>query len=163
MADEDPQDDQGNQPAESPKDLRAAADDGRRARAEAEAVKREMAFLKAGIDTDSPKGKAFVKLYEDDLDSEKIRQGFAELFGDAQPSTQNQLPPEEMAQSEARGALANQADSPGDGSVSPWKAAEDRYRQIVDEGGRDELAYGAALSHIIGAANAGDKRVIRPS
>lgn len=166
MADEDQQDDQqqqGDKPAENPKDLRAAAEDGRRARAEAEAAKREMAFLRAGIDTESPKGKAFMKLYEDDLESEKIRQGFAELFGDAQPTTQNEVPVEEQRQTEARGALSNQAGVPGDGSPSPWAAAESRYKEIRDEGGREEIAFGAALSHIIGAANRGDQRVISPS
>ena len=159
MADEDQQDDQQ---AESPKDLRAAADDGRRARAEAEAMKREMALLRAGIDTSSPKGQAFLKLYEGELETDPIRVQFAELFGDAQPTTQHQLSPEELAQSETRAALANQADLPGDGSPDPWTAARAAFTEVVQEGGRDEIAFGAALSHIIGAANAGDKRVSQP-
>lgn len=53
-------------------ELRDAADRGRQATAEAEAVKRENAFLKAGIDPDSPKAKYFVKGYDGELTKDAI-------------------------------------------------------------------------------------------
>jgi hypothetical protein len=46
--------------------------------AEAEAVKREMAFIKAGIPTDNPMSKYFVKGYDGDITPEAIRQAAEE-------------------------------------------------------------------------------------
>jgi hypothetical protein len=46
--------------------------------AEAEALKREMAFIKAGIPTDNPMSKYFVKGYDGDITPEAIRQAAEE-------------------------------------------------------------------------------------
>ena len=46
--------------------------------AEAETAKRELAFVKAGIDPNSPMSKYFMKGYEGDLDPDAIRQAAVE-------------------------------------------------------------------------------------
>lgn len=53
--------------------LRRAQKEAKKAQREAEEAKRAMAFLKAGIDPDSPKAKYFVKGYEGDIDVEAIK------------------------------------------------------------------------------------------
>lgn len=163
MAD-DEQDPEGQEPEPSPKDLRAAAADGKRARAEAEAAKRELAFHKAGINTDSTAGKMFMQFYEGDLEAAAIKAGFAEL-GIGPPSAepppnQQQLTPEELAQTQQRAALATESGAPGDGSKHPWDTAYDSFNQARRDGTPVEMAFGAAVGHIIGAANAGDERVL---
>ena len=46
--------------------------------AEAETARRELAFVKAGIDPNSPMSKYFMKGYEGDLDPDAIRQAAVE-------------------------------------------------------------------------------------
>jgi hypothetical protein len=63
------------------KALRAAAEDGKRAREEAAAARRELLFVKAGVDTESKLGKLLFKTYEGD-DLEALKQEWTELSGD---------------------------------------------------------------------------------
>ena len=56
--------------------------------AEAEAAKRELAFVKAGIDPLQPMSKYFVKAYDGELDPEAIRQAAVEAQLISPPDTQ---------------------------------------------------------------------------
>jgi hypothetical protein len=62
--------------------------------AEAEAAKRELAFVKAGIDPLQPMSKYFVKAYDGELDPEAIRQAAVEAQLISPP--QNQPSADEM-------------------------------------------------------------------
>lgn len=62
--------------------------------AEAEAAKRELAFVKAGIDPLQPMSKYFVKAYDGDLNPEAIRQAAVEAQLISPP--QNQPSADEM-------------------------------------------------------------------
>jgi len=62
-----------NDNSDNLQDLRDAAERGRLATGENSDLKREMAFLKAGIDTDSKIGGMLLKTYEGELDVEAIR------------------------------------------------------------------------------------------
>ena len=53
--------------------LRKAADEGRTARQEADLAKRELAFVKAGINTDTKPAQALLKSYSGDLTTEAIQ------------------------------------------------------------------------------------------
>ena len=69
MSDYDDNDDLETTTDEAPKrnwrrDLEEQAAQAKQAAAEAEAAKRELAFLKAGIDLDSPGGKLLAKAYD---------------------------------------------------------------------------------------------------
>jgi len=72
------------------KQLEKETADLRKQVAEAESAKRELAFVKAGIDPLQPMSKYFVKAYDGELDPEAIRQGAveAQLISppDAQPT-----------------------------------------------------------------------------
>jgi hypothetical protein len=59
----------------------------RAARAEAEAAKRELAFVKAGVPLDNPVAKYFIKGYDGEITPEAIRAA-AEEANLVQPSTQ---------------------------------------------------------------------------
>ena len=60
--------------------------------AEAELTRRELAFMKAGIDPDSPMSKYFVKGYDGELTQEAIRQAAieAQLISPPNPITQDE-------------------------------------------------------------------------
>lgn len=60
------------------KELEKEAAELRKQIAEAETAKRELAFVKAGIDPNSPMSKYFMKGYEGDLDPDAIRQAAVE-------------------------------------------------------------------------------------
>ena len=72
------------------KQLEKETADLRKQVAEAESAKRELAFVKAGIDPLQPMSKYFVKAYDGELDPEAIRQAAveAQLISppDAQPT-----------------------------------------------------------------------------
>lgn len=53
---------------------------------EAELAKRELAFIKTGIDTSSPTGKLFAKAYDGPADPDEIRKA-AEEYGLVQPQS----------------------------------------------------------------------------
>lgn len=62
------------------KALREAAEQGKRAAQELEAAKRELAFAKAGVDTESKLGSMLLKTYEGDLtDVDALRAEWNEL------------------------------------------------------------------------------------
>ena len=59
---------------ETPKGLRRAANKGKKLESENQQLKRELAFYKAGIDTDDPKMRYFVKGYDGDLTADSVRE-----------------------------------------------------------------------------------------
>lgn len=76
-------DDQPNEPQQNPvrarmKQLEKEAKELRRQVAEFSQASREMSFVKAGIKTDDPKFKYFLKGYDGDLSPEAIRQAAEE-------------------------------------------------------------------------------------
>jgi ribosomal protein L12E/L44/L45/RPP1/RPP2 len=81
----------------SAKDLRALRKKARTAdelNPKYAAQERELAFLKAGINTDDPKMKYFVKAYEGDLSGEAVKAAAIEAGLVAPP--QQQIDPEEL-------------------------------------------------------------------
>lgn len=64
---------------EKPSDLRKAADEGKKAKAENAQLKRDLAFMKAGINLEDPKMTYFVKGYDGDLAPAAIRQAAIEV------------------------------------------------------------------------------------
>jgi hypothetical protein len=70
------------------KQLEKETADLRKQVAEAESAKRELAFVKAGIDPLQPMSKYFVKAYDGELDPEAIRQAAVEAQLISPPDTQ---------------------------------------------------------------------------
>jgi hypothetical protein len=109
------------------KDLRRAADQSKAVKAENAALKRELAFTKAGIDSSNPTLAYFVKGYEGELEPSVIRQAAIDA-GFIQGQTQS--PADQQA------AFAQQrVAAVGDGSIpefdgsGPLLALEKAYAE----------------------------------
>lgn len=80
----------------TPRGLRKALDrtdaKAKQAAAEAAAAKRELAFVKAGVDTDSKLGKLFANGYDGEVTVEAIRAAYAEI--NPAPAAQVKVEPE---------------------------------------------------------------------
>ena len=75
------------------RDLEKRAKGAESAKAEAEAARRELAMLKAGIDLDTPQGKLFAKAYDGEASLEAVKAA-AEEYGVIQ--AMNAIPTEEL-------------------------------------------------------------------
>jgi hypothetical protein len=148
------------------KELREAADRGRKASQELDTMKREMAFLKAGVDTDSKAGQLLFKAYDGELDTELLRVEAEELgiLKDVQSA-----PRSEPDSTEADVHVANQrrdlaADSiaPDTQTESPYDAGHREFQKMIADGRpKDESA--ARFVHTVLEAASGanpDPRVI---
>jgi len=144
------------------KELRDAADRGKKASQELDAMKREMAFLKAGVDTDTKAGQLLYKAYDGDLETESIQAEWAELApGAAAP------PPEPDATDDARVSqerqnLASDNVPPENQTESPYDAGHRQFQEMIADGRpKDESA--ARFVHTVLEAAGGadpDQRVI---
>ena len=122
--------------SESPRGLRRAANKGKKLESENQQLKRELAFFKAGIDTDDPRMKYFAKGYEGELTADAVRQaamdaGFIQTQSAAQNS-QNQ----EIASAQQRVLTASAGAIYEDSSED---AAFSRLEQAMEEGGVDAM------------------------
>ena len=154
-----------DQPTEGDiRDFRAAKDEAAEARRQADQARRELAFLKAGIDTESGPGKWFAKAYDGDLTVEAIKAA-AEADGigaptPPEPAPQVQIPEDERAQTRERAALATGAEPPTGEvpSPDPKRQALREFQKERDDGARLEDAGAAYFDHLFAAAYTGDKR-----
>lgn len=118
-------------------ELREAADRGRTATAENDQLKREMAFLRAGIDDSTPLGKMFVSAYDGELTAEAIRAAALEVGAYEAPKDPEPTPDQLQQQTirdQLQGGGASSAGQPAagaNGEVS--KTAQDKAREIYDE------------------------------
>lgn len=176
------EDDDGNKFARMPydqardqRDLARQASDNATKAAEGDAAKRELALIKAGVDTDTALGKLFAKSYDGELTADAIKAAAAEIPGLVTPVTDaatttdgaEQLTPEqveaarvEAEQTGARQALASGAAAVGVVEVDPIDAAGQAADAVRKRGGTDTTAAVAALNTLVGAAASGDKRVL---
>lgn len=122
--------------SDSPRGLRRAANKSKKLESELQATKRELAFLKAGINPEDPKMKYFVKGYEGDLSAEAVRQAALEagfLASQQQapdPQQQAIASAEQRVSSAAAGAIYE--DSSEDAALA-------RLEQAMEEGGVDAM------------------------
>lgn len=171
MAYQDPSDPQdqndGSQITLSREQIRSMERDAKEARA----AKRELAFVKAGIDTDTPLGTLFATAYEGPLDKEAIETAWKAVApapaapSEPPPPAAEEEPPPPAADAsfeEERRRLA--AGSDGDDGTppdrDPRKVAIETGQKLLQDGKSREDAMAEAFSSIAGAAAAGDSRVI---
>ena len=150
--------------------LRAEIKDRNTRLAEAESAKRELAFVKAGIDTSSKLGQLFAKSFEGDVsDVEAIKAEAKELGlldppAHAEPSSTPAAEPHvsDPADNSAaeRSALASGASSDDGSGVDPRQVAHDRANDAMAKGASFEVAAGGYIADLAKAAIAGDQRVI---
>ncbi len=150
------------------KALREAAKAGKADRAENEQLKRELAFAKAGVDTESKLGGMLSKTYEGDLnDIDALKAEWAELNptqGSAGDEAPSDAPVPEgfqdpSQQQQHRDQLAGQAagDAPKE-TIHPVDAAFEQFHanKALPMEDRQE----AAMAHVLGAYFQGDSRVM---
>lgn len=145
------------------KELRHLADEGRKALAEAEQARRELAFVKAGVDTDTKLGKLLLRTYDGELTVDAIKAEAAELGLFKAPSTNEDVNDAERSQSRERADLASDSSvGSEDTSEHPHEAALKAFEAARKQGDTREIAAGAAFAEILKAAHRGDQRIILP-
>lgn len=138
---------------------------------------RENAMLRAGVDLDSPLGAMFVRGYNGEQTPEAIRAAFAEISPPATPpppaeapvasappvqvqTTTLQATPEEAAAILASQSLAHGQPPQAAPDPHPSHAAVSDYYTDLKAGVVTRDAEARAVHRVLGAAAAGDQRVI---
>ena len=139
-------------PDNTPKALRRAAREGKRAKQEADALRRELAFVKAGVDTSTKLGAMFATAYTGELTEEAVRASWAEILPGAGTFRAADVDEDggpiysdyERASTRERQALANNATgwTPAP-KLSPTVAATQAADIVRADGGSDEDASAA--------------------
>ena len=158
---DDEMDDQEAGQSNNLKDLRRAAEDGRAARAEAEDFRRELAFLKAGVDTETKLGKLLLKTYDGELTSEAIQFEAREVgaFGTVRATNDVVVDDSERNQSRERMNLSVESPAAGVDTPHPNQVARDAFDAAMRAGDPRDIAAGAAFAEILKAAHRGDERI----
>lgn len=157
-------------PADSLAELRAAAERGKTADAEAAAARRELAFLKAGIDTDTGVGKLLFENYKGDPTKDAVLAAASE-YGIAPKATDEQPPPaaepptyndDERSQTRERANLATGSEVPaGEPNADPIAEGYSEYLAARATGVPQNDAADHVIGRIMKAAYAdGDPRVL---
>ena len=109
------------------KDLRRAANESKTVKAENAQLKRDLSFLKAGIDLDDPKMTYFVKGYDGELEPTAIRQAAVDA-GFIQGQVQNPADQQAAAAQQRVAAVGDGSIPEFDGS-GPMLALEKAYAE----------------------------------
>jgi hypothetical protein len=133
--------------------------------AEAKTARRELAFVKAGIDTSTKLGQLFVKSYDGDIaDVEAIKAEAVDLGILQVPSTtgDNAADSDEPGDTSAqeRSSLASGATGDDGSGVDPRQTAISRAQEAMKQGATFEHAAGGFVAELAKAAMSGDQRVV---
>ncbi len=134
----------------------------------ADALARENAFLKAGINVETPLGALFAQGYGGELETEAIKTAFAAVSPPApEPDPDPNPDPdpvsaEDREAAERRAALLRGGDPNVDNAPDrdPRKVALEHGEKLLAEGKSREEAMATMFSELASAAAAGDDRVI---
>ena len=143
------------------KDLRDAAERGRKATQELDDVRREMAFLKAGVDTESKTGQLLFKAYDGELETEAIQAEAQELgILKAQPSESADDADRETGRQ--RQELVSDNVPPDNQSESPYDVGHREFQEMVAAGRPKEDAAARFVHTVLDAAGGAspDSRVL---
>jgi len=148
------------------KELREAADRGRKASQELDTMKREMAFLKAGVDTDSKAGQLLFKAYDGELDTDLLRIEAEELgiLKDVQPvsrSEPNSTEADVQVAQQRRDLAADHID-PDTQTESPYDAGHREFQKMIADGSPKEDSAARFVHTVLEAAGGAnpDPRVV---
>ena len=144
------------------KELRDAADRGRKASQELDEVKREMAFLKAGVDTESKAGQLLFKAYDGELDTESIQGEWQELVPPSAPPVEKEVVDATDTQvAEQRRELAGDTVPPENQTESPYDAGHREFKEMMDAGRPKEDSAARFIHTVLEAAGGTpDPRVV---
>ena len=147
------------------KELRDAADRGKEAIQERDQLKREVAFMKAGVDTDSKAGQLLFKAYDGELDTESIKADWEALVPAVIPVAEPEQPQENVNQidtqvSEQRQALADESVPVEATTQSPYEQGFQEFKKAYDAGTPKEDSAARFVHTVLEAAGQGDERVL---
>ena len=144
------------------KELRDAADRGKKASQELDSMKREMAFLKAGVDTDTKVGQLLYKAYDGELDTESIQAEWSELAPAAATPPSEPDTTDDARVSSERQALAGDSVPPENQTESPYDAGHREFKEMMDAGRPKEDSAARFVHTVLEAAGGAnpDPRVI---
>lgn len=158
MSDIDPDDNEQPEPDDRKaelKELREAAERGKKAQQEAETARRELAFAKAGIDTDAGVGKLLFQSFQGDPTKEAVLAAAEEYginVGAAEPPAPA-IPEEERTQTRERANLATGAEVPGlEAEPDPIAKGYAEFHELRATGVPQADAADAVLGRIFKAA-----------
>ncbi len=118
------------------KALREAANRSAKNKAEADALRRENAFLKAGINSEDPRLSYFVKGYEGELDPNSIRQAAIDAgfiaASNTPPAQQQAAAAQERVMAASAGATGEAASNDGILSGLDFAYQEKEVEGILD-------------------------------
>ena len=139
------------------KELRDAAERGKKASQELDAMKREMAFMKAGVDTDTKAGQLLFKAYDGELETELIQAEWSELVpaAAAPPPEPETVDATDTQVAQQRQDLAGDSVPPENQTESPYDAGHRAFREMVDAGRPTEDS-AARFVHTVLEAAGGD-------
>ena len=152
---------------EDPSELRKAAEEGSKARRENELLRKEMAFIKAGIDTDSKPARALLENYAGDLTTEAITAEATEwgLVKAAEPAPEPASEPApdlsaERELQEMRDASTGQAAPNTPPTVDAYAAVFKDFEADRENGLSQTDATNRAIGRLVQKAAAGDPTAI---
>lgn len=143
--------------------LREKAEQADAARAAEAQLRKEVAFLKAGIDTDSKLGGLLFKTYEGDLsDLDSLKKEATEIgaLKAEEPVAETPAEDSEPTGSDQRRQLADGAPADTGEKLHPWTEAQKVYDRAMSDGETWEESAGLALNSLANAAMRGDPRAI---
>lgn len=144
-------------------ELRKAADEGRKARAEADRLNRENAMLRAGIDLDAKAGQYFAKGYDGELTTEAITAEANDfpgaLRGAATPKAETE-PEADPTETRERMDLASGSTPSVPEGEDPYVEGMKAFTAARRDGTPADKAAAAAFGPLFKAAVQGDKRVL---
>jgi len=121
---------------------------------------KENAFLRAGVDLDSPLGKLMFNGYDGEVEVDKIKE-FAEGIGPASAPAAPVVTDAEREQQRLREGLVGDAPPPpAADEADPWKEGFDRFHERLGNGASRENAAAEVFDRVITAAVAKDERVL---
>ena len=147
------------------KELRDAAERGRQASQELEEMKREMAFMKAGVDTDSKAGQLLFKAYDGELETESIQAEWQELVPTPVPVEEPEPAQEIVNETDTqvagqRQALAEDSVSVEASTQSPYDQGFTEFQKAYDSGRPKDESAARFVHTVLEAAGQGDERVV---
>ena len=123
---------------QTPKGLRKAANRAKQLERELNDLKRKVAFAEAGISTDDPKMRYFIKGYEGEMTAEAIRQAALEAgFIQTEQPQQQADPTLEADASAQQRVMSASAGAAYDGMTE--EAALSRLEAAMEEGGMEAM------------------------
>ena len=147
------------------KELRDAAERGKKASQELDAMKREMAFMKAGVDTDTKAGQLLFKAYDGELETELIQAEWSELVpaAAAPPPEPETVDATDTQVAEQRRELAGDSVPPGTQTESPYDAGHREFKEMMDAGRPKEDSAARFIHTVLEAAggDSPDQRVVQ--